>query len=99
MVLGRDGSRVAFELLTEAAINDGVLTDQAIGRYDQYDSSLDEFLGAPVTDVLPVLEHDGYLVRAPEGYGFVSGLIEDWWRARFGVHVMPISDRMTVVES
>ena len=99
MVLGRDGSRVAIELLTEAAVNDGVLTDQAIGRYDQYYSSLEEFLGAPVIDVLPVLEHDGYLVRAPEGYRFVSGLIEDWWRARFGAHFTPISEQMPLSES
>ena len=99
MVLGRDGCRFAIELLTEAATNGGVLTDQAIGRYDQYFSSLDEFLGAPVTDVLPVLEHDGYLVRAQEGYRFVSGLIEDWWRARFGAHFTPISERMPLRES
>ena len=98
MVLGRDGCRVAIELLTEAATSGGVLTDHAIGRYDEYFRSLDEFLGVPVTDVLPVLEHDGYLVRAPAGYRFVSGLIEDWWGARFGAHFTPISDRIAVTE-
>ena len=98
MVLGRDGCRVAIELLTEAATNGGVLTDQAIGRYDEYFSSLDEFLAVPVTDVLPVLEHDGYLGRAPDGYRFVSGLIEGWWRARFGVHFTPISERPAATE-
>ena len=98
MVLGRDGCRVAIELLTEAATNGGVLTDQAIGRYDEYFRSLDEFPEIPVTDVLPVLMHDGYLGRAPEGYRFVSGLIEDWWRARFGAHFTPISDRIAVTE-
>lgn len=99
MVLGRDGCRFAIELLTEAATNDGMLTDQAIGRYDEYFGSLDEFLGTPVTDVLPVLEHDGYLGRSPGGYRFVSGLIEDWWRARFGAHFTPISERMPLSES
>ena len=98
MVLGRDGCRVAIELLTEAAINDGVLTDQAFDRYDEYFRSLEDFHGAPVTDVLPVLEHDGYLGRDSDGYRFVSGLIEDWWRARFGVHFTPISDQMVVTE-
>ena len=98
MVLGRDGCRVAIELLTEAATNRGVLTDQAVGRYDEYFRSLDDFLGVPVTDVLPVLEHDGYLGRAPEGYRFVSGLIQDWWHARFGGHFTPISDRIAVTK-
>ena len=98
MVLGRDGCRVAVELLTEGAVNDGVLTDRAIDCYDKYFRSLEDFHGAPVADVLPVLEHDGYLGRASDGYRFVSGLIEDWWRARFGVHFTPISDRIVVTE-
>ena len=98
MVLGRDGCRVAIELLTEAAVNDGVLTDQVIDSYDECFRSLEDFHGAPGTDVLPVLEHDGYLGRTSDGYRFVSGLIEDWWRARFGVHFTPNSDRIVVTE-
>jgi len=98
MVLGSDGCRVAIELLTEGATDGGVLTDEAIGRYDEYFRSLDDYDALPVTDVLPVLEHDGYLGRDSDGYRFVSGLIEDWWRARFGVHFTSISDRMAVTE-
>ena len=37
-----------------------------------------------VEDVLHVLEHDGYLARQGDGYRFVSGLLEDWWRVRYG---------------
>ena len=37
-----------------------------------------------VEDVLHVLEHDGYLARQGNGYRFVSGLLEDWWRVRYG---------------
>ena len=96
MVLGRNGCRVALELLTAAATNDGVLTDKAIDRYDEYFRSLDEYLRVSVTDVLLVLEHDGYLERAPKGYRFVSGLIEDWWRGRFGAHFTPTSDRIAL---
>ena len=39
--------------------------------------------GNPVDDVLHVLVHDGYVERRQEGYGFVSGLLEDWWRIRY----------------
>ena len=35
-------------------------------------------------DVLHVLEHDSYLARQDDGYCFISGLLEDWWRVRYG---------------
>ena len=47
----------------------------------------------PVPDVLLLLEHDGYLARISAGYGFVSRLVEDWWRARFGLNFVPIGRR------
>ena len=86
MVLGDEGYRAALEMLTEAAVNGGRLRGDAIGRHR-------EFLAAEVgtgtdplliEDVLHVLEHDGYLARQDDGYRFVSGLLEDWWRVRYG---------------
>ena len=47
----------------------------------------------PIKDVLHVLEHDGYLTRGDGGYRFVSGLVEDWWRARNGRAFVPFSRR------
>ena len=47
----------------------------------------------PIDDVLRVLEHDGYLGPRGDGYRFVSGLLEDWWRARHGRHFLPIERR------
>ena len=86
MVLGDEGYRVALEMLTEAAVNDGRLRADAIGRHRD---SLAAEAGArtdplPIEDVLHVLEHDGYLARQGDGYRFVSGLLEDWWRVRYG---------------
>ena len=86
MVLGDEGYRVALEMLTEAAVNDGRLRGDAIGRYRD---SLVATAGArtdplPIEDVLHMLEHDGYLARQGDGYRFVSGLLEDWWRVRYG---------------
>ncbi len=86
MVLGDEGYRAALEMLTEAAVNDGRLRGDAIGRHRE---SLAAEAGAGtdpplIEDVLHVLEHDGYLARQGDGYRFVSGLLEDWWRVRYG---------------
>ena len=84
MVLGDEGYRAALEMLTEAAVNEGRLHGDAIERHRE---SLAAEAGAdplPVEDMLHVLEHDGYLARQGDGYRFVSGLLEDWWRVRYG---------------
>ena len=88
MVLGDEGYRAALEMLTEAAVNGGRLRGDAIGRHRE---SLAAEAGAGaggdpllIEDVLHVLEHDGYLARQGDGYRFVSGLLEDWWRVRYG---------------
>ena len=94
LVLGTDGYRAALSLLTEAAVNDGVLQRATIDRYGEHfpawtvaDHSV------PIDDVLRVLEHDGYLEPRGNDYRFVSGLLEDWWCARHGRHFVPIARR------
>lgn len=95
MVLGDDGYEDALELLTEAAVSDGRLTDDSIRRYETYRSVLSPGTTARITPVLHVLEHDGYLARHDHGYRFVSGLVEDWWRARNGRGFVPFNERLT----
>jgi len=83
-VLGRAGYPVALEMLTATAVKRRLDADTLI-RYHDYFDSLNEDAATPsVADVLHVLEHDGYLERHDGGYRFVSGLLEDWWRARHG---------------
>ena len=94
-VLGDDGYVDALELLTEAAVRDGELTDGSTRRYEAYRSLLHEESATRIKDVLHVLEHDGYLARQDDGYRFVSGLVEDWWRARNGRGFVPFSERRT----
>ena len=89
MALGTESYRKALELLTEAAVNDGLLTDEAI-RLHAESASSDT---APIEDILYSLEHDGYLERQSEGYRFVSGLLQDWWLARHGQLFTPIANR------
>ena len=91
--LGHEGYEAALELLTEAAVSEGQLTDEAIRQYEGYRSILSDESGAPIRYVLHVLEHDGYLTRRGTGYQFVSGLVEDWWRTRNGRGFVPFRER------
>jgi len=93
IVLGTELYRLALNLLTEAAMDDGRLRSAAIERYAAHFSEPPEADPDPVTNVLYVLEHDGYLARQGDDYRFVSGLLEDWWRARHGRHFVPIARR------
>ncbi len=92
---GGDFYGVALELLTEAAVSGGQLTDDSIRQYEAYRSVLSEEASGQIRDVLHVLEHDGYLARHDEGYRFVSGLVEDWWRARNSRGFVPFNQRQT----
>lgn len=92
LVLGPAGYRDALDLLTEAAAGDGVLRRAAVEQYRTYFQAR----GADpmsISDVLRVLEHDGYLVPRGDDYRFVSSLLEDWWRARHRRFFVPIAQR------
>lgn len=93
MVLGREDYRVALELLTETAVNDGLLTNAALARYRDLAAPTDESERLSLPSLLHVLQYDGYLEVCDEGFRFVSGLVEDWWRARHGTHFLPLAQR------
>ena len=84
LVLGDEGYPIALEMLAEAAVDGGRLSGEAIDRHRGLPASGDEADPPPVDDVLHILEHDGYLERQGDGYRFVSGLLQDWWRVRYG---------------
>ena len=81
--LGDEAYRSTLEMLTEAAVAGGRLSDRAVTRRRQADQS------DLIDTVLHVREHDGYFERQDDGYRFVSGLLEDWWRVRYGRSVKP----------
>ena len=93
MVLGREDYRAALELLTETAVNDGLLTNAALARYRDLIAPTDESERLSLPSLLHVLQYDGYLEVCDEGFRFVSGLVEDWWRARHGTHFLPLAQR------
>ncbi len=93
LVLGPEGYRVALDLLTEAAMSDGMLRREAIDGFRDYFRVRAEGTRVPIGDVLRVLEHDGYLEAREDGYRFVSGLLHAWWRARHGQFFVPVGQR------
>ena len=89
-ILGRPGYSVALEILTYTAIHGG-LDDETVRRYEMH-FSIQNGDGIPSVDhVLRVLHHDGYLEKRDDGTSeFVSGLLEDWWRNRYGRNFLPV---------
>ena len=94
LVLGTEGYRCALAMLTEAAVNEGVLRRDAIDQYREYFQAEDEEEPIRVDEVLLTLEHDGYLAPRGDDFQFVSGLLEDWWRTRHGRHFVPVARRL-----
>ena len=100
VVLRTEEYRVALELLTEAAVNGGLLSDDVIDQYSRHLRSKVNAGADPIVteDVLYLLEHDGYLERQGGGYRFISGLLEDWWRIRYGQNFAPIMSRQKLTK-
>ena len=88
-ILGRTSYPIALEILTATAVN-GRLAGTAVDRYRDHFSAGEQDSVFSVPDVLHVLCHDGYLYRQDDGYQFVSGLLEDWWRSRYGQHFVSV---------
>ena len=91
MVLGDESYIDALSLLSEAAVYDGLLTNEVVELYLGEAADTEKANG--VTNVLYVLQHDGYLQECDGGYAFVSSLLEDWWRARYGQRFTSITKR------
>ena len=94
-VLGEAGYTIALEILTATAV-DGFIAADTVDRYRKLLSDRDAQNGstAPsVNYVLRVLQHDGYLEFEDGSYRFVSGLLEDWWRARYGQGFVRLFDQ------
>ena len=92
--LGNKEYAIATDLLTQAAVNGGALTRNAVRKYvAQLRARGNRDAAETIRDALYLLEHDGYLERQGDGYRFVSGLLEDWWLGQHGMFFTPIEDR------
>lgn len=95
MVLGMAFYPLALDLLTETAVV-GSLTAAAVKILSQ-EVAIDLNPAGSVervcSEILSVLEHDGYLERSADAYVFVSKLVRDWWQARYGFGFVPAAQR------
>lgn len=82
----------ALELLTEAAIV-GRLTPPAALAIVRANGLEERESVDTLRFLLGVFDHDGYLRRVGDGYAFVSLLLRDWWRNRFGFGYVPADQR------
>lgn len=84
--------RAALELLTEAAVAGRLSSTAAMAIL-----AAQGFDRAQATDILRfllgVFEHDGYLKLSGDEFFFVSHLLRDWWRNRFGFGYVPADRR------
>jgi hypothetical protein len=79
----------ALEMLTEAAMT-GRLTPRAgLLILEQHGRTGPEARES-LRFLLGVFDHDGYLRTSGEVYVFVSHLLRDWWRHRFGFGYTPV---------
>ena len=84
MVLGPDRHPLALDLLTEAAVTGELTASAALTIASEYVPAATK-PAKEIRELLGILEHDGYLKRnGEESYVFVSKLLRDWWKARFG---------------
>ena len=83
-ILPRALNKIALDMLTEAAVNDGRLPAEAMELFREFYRADLEAEPLALQHVLNLLEHDGYLMQAHDGYRFASGLLEDYWRTRYG---------------
>ena len=97
MVLHPGDLPLALDLLTQTAVTGALALDAILVLAAEYAPDRPRRIGfvageggaaAPgigdVRDILDIFEHDGYLENKGDQYVFVSGLIRDWWKARFG---------------
>lgn len=93
LALSDSDYQVAMELLTEAAVNGGVIRNEDLILYKQYYAEQNKHNPFAIEDLMNLLRHDGYLSQTADGYEYLSGLLEDWWRLRYGRTFVPIAKR------
>jgi hypothetical protein len=89
-VLGTELNVLALDLLTEAAVMKSLTQEAATALARDHFA---EDWRAPLRTVLDILEHDGYLAPRGAAYVFESGLLRDWWHARFAFAYVPAAER------
>lgn len=91
-VLSTEMLPLALELLTEAAVTEKLTAEAAMILSRDFVVN-DKDIKDVVREIMGILEHDGYLVKKGNEHVFVSKLVRDWWKARFGFQYIPAAKR------
>ena len=81
---------LTLDLLTEASL--GALDWESAKKLARDHINATSDLNA-VTDILDILQHDGYLRLHEGSFRFESHFVRDWWKSRFGGTFVPASRR------
>lgn len=92
LVLGPEIFTLALEILTETAVT-GSLARPALQALQKGYAFEERSVASATEEILRVLEHDGYLKLAADGYRFESHLLQDWWKKRYGYFHVPVLER------
>jgi len=90
MVLGLDLLVLAMDLLTEASVVGLLSEDAATALAEEH---FPDAWKSRLRDILGILQHDGYFVKAGSGYAFASLLLKDWWKTHVGYGYVPATRR------
>jgi hypothetical protein len=82
----------ALEMLTEAAIRRRLKPEAAIQIVRAHVGPGGDAV-AELRFLLALFTHDGYLKKAGTDYVFVSHLLRDWWKHRFGFGYVSVAKR------
>ena len=83
---------IAMEILAEASTKD-VFTPEAQRQLGRLYLPIVDDAPDRISEVLDILEHEGYIESCDGGRRFTSRLLKDWWAARFGNNHVPIERR------
>jgi uncharacterized protein len=91
-IFGLEFSKLAFDMLTEAAVVNK-LDNKGIDAFQkEYETSISNIIESQ-KEILQVLEHDGYLKKRRGEYVFESRLLKDWWKNRHKTNFIPVLKR------
>lgn len=82
--LSKQENSLAREVLNMMSLNDGDTAKAELRKIKDGKEFRNKINEESFRNVIDVLEHDGYIEESDAGYHFLSKLLRDWWRKRYG---------------
>jgi len=92
MAFGLEIYPIVLEILTETAVNGYLDSESAISICRTVEDA-DRNPNSLLREILEILQHDGYLEQKGDRFVFISHLLRDWWKSRFGFGYTSILER------